>query len=101
MTAPRASWLYPDAVRRVRQACAAYLAGQADIGHAQAALRQAEQAIVALEEKWLRALLFQAENRLEEIQYTLPAATQAAAARAALQQVLQALDAHEARAGRA
>jgi len=99
MTEQAPGWLYPDAVRQVRQACAAFLSGDADIPRVQAALRQAEQTIVAHDEKWLRALLGQAENRLEEIQYTLVDPARAAAARDTLQQVLRALDAHDAQAG--
>jgi len=67
----RASWRYPEAVQRVEQTCVAFLAHDATIEQVQAALRQSEQEIVALDEKWLRALLCDAENKLEEILHTV------------------------------
>ncbi|MCD0505058.1 hypothetical protein [Bordetella petrii] len=88
-----ANGLYPEAVQRVKQACIDFLAGTASIEHTQATLHAAEQTIVALDEKWLRALLFEAENKLEEIRFTVPDEQQAAQARAALAKVLQALPA--------
>ena len=65
------NWIYPDAIKRIERACAAFLAEQIDVKGLQAALYQSEQEIEAVEEKWLRSLLFDAENKLEEITYTV------------------------------
>ena len=63
--------LYPGVVLRVERACALFLSGKLEVTNLQAVLYQAEQEIEALEEKWLRSLLSEAENRLEEIVYTV------------------------------
>ena len=60
------NWLYPNAVSRVEKACTLFLSGKLEVTDLQAVLYQAEQEIEAIEEKWLRSLLFEAENRLEE-----------------------------------
>lgn len=86
-----ASNLYPEAVQRVQQACAEFLAGTANIEQAQAALHAAEQTIVGLEEKWLRALFFAAENKLEEIRFTVSDDRQADAADQVVRHVLDAI----------
>lgn len=88
-----AKWLYPEAVQRAQQACIDFLAQRIDIAQAQAALHQSEQEVVALEEKWLRTLLFEAENQLEEIRFTVPDDGQFRACAVVAQRVLHALQA--------
>jgi len=83
-----ANGLYPEAVQRVKQACIDFLAGTASIEQTQAALHAAEQVIVGLDEKWLRALLFEAENKLEEIRFTVSDDRQAEAADGVVRHVL-------------
>ena len=85
------TWLYPEAVQRVEQACHAFLSRQSGIEQVQAALLQSEQEIVALDEKWLRSVLFDAENKLEEIQFTVSDDKQAEAADEVVRHVLQAI----------
>ncbi|WP_153789215.1 hypothetical protein [Pseudomonas sp. EMN2] len=63
-------WLYPKAVEAVERACALFLSGELSACDLQAALYKAEQEILAYEERWLRSLLCDAENRIEEITYT-------------------------------
>ena len=63
-------WLYPKTVEAVERACTLFLSGELAGGDLQAALYKAEQEIVAYEERWLRSLLCDAENRIEEITYT-------------------------------
>lgn len=63
-------WLYPKAVEAVERACSLFLSGELAAGDLQTALYEAEQEIVAYEERWLRSLLCDAENRIEEITYT-------------------------------
>jgi NhaP-type Na+/H+ and K+/H+ antiporter len=70
------NWLYPEAVKRVEKACTLFLAEQLDVTSLQADLYRSEQEIQALDEKWFRALLFEAENKLEEIAYMVPSGQQ-------------------------
>ena len=83
------TWLYPEAVQRVKQACASFLSHEATIEQVQAALRQSEQEIVALDEKWLRTLLSDVENQLEEILYTVSDDQQTQAANDVIHQLLR------------
>jgi len=69
-------WLYPEAVQRVEKACTFFLLGQLNVEDLQTALYQSEQEIEAFEEKWLRSLLFEAENKLEEIIYMVSSGQQ-------------------------
>lgn len=87
------TWLYPEAVQRVEQACASFLSQEATIEQVQAALRQSEQEIVALDEKWLRSLLFDAENKLEEILYTVSDDQQTQAANEVMRHILHSIQA--------
>ncbi|MBV7485430.1 hypothetical protein [Bordetella sp. BOR01] len=87
------TWLYPESVQRVEQACHAFLSRQSSIEQVQAALLQSEQEIVALDEKWLRSALFEAENKLEEIKFTVSDDKQAEAADEVVRHVLQTMKA--------
>ncbi|MBI3563456.1 MAG: hypothetical protein HY080_17265 [Gammaproteobacteria bacterium] len=82
------NWIYPDAVERVEKACGFFLKEQIDAKTLQAALYQSEQEIEAVEEKWLRSLLFDAENKLEEITYTVSSDKRKAAMFGIVQQLL-------------
>ena len=66
------SWLYPEAVKRVEDSCNSFLSGKLQVKTLQADLYQSEQEILAFEEKWLRSLLCEAENKLEEIIFVIP-----------------------------
>lgn len=85
------TWLYPLAVQRVEQGCQRFLSGQSDIETLQAVLRDAEREIVALDEKWLRSALFEAENQLEEIRFTTSDDAQRPAAENVVRQLLRAI----------
>ena len=65
------NWLYPKSVQKVEKACVYFLSEQLNVEELQAVLYQSEQEIKAFEEKWLRSLLFNVENELEEIIYTV------------------------------
>lgn len=82
------NWVNPGAVERVERACASFLKEQMDVKSLQAVLYQSEQEIEAVEEKWLRSLLFDAENKLEEITYTVSSDGRKAAMSAVVQQLL-------------
>jgi hypothetical protein len=64
--------LYPEAVKRVEDSCNSFLSGKLQVKTLQADLYQSEQEILAFEEKWLRSLLCEAENKLEEIIFVIP-----------------------------
>src|SRR3546814_14496375 len=83
-----ANWLYPEVVQRVKQACIDFLAGTASIEQSQAALHEAEQEIVGLDETWLRTMRFEGENQLAATRFTVPDNQQAIQARTLLLQVL-------------
>lgn len=63
------SWIYPDAVKIIEDACGKFLNGELDEVALQEMLYEAEQKIVAYEEAWFRTLLFDVENKIEEIIY--------------------------------
>ncbi|MDR1848578.1 MAG: hypothetical protein LBQ75_00900 [Zoogloeaceae bacterium] len=84
-------WVYPDTVERVKRACASFLKEQIDAKALQTVLYQSEQEVEAVEEQWLRSLLSDAENRLEEITYTVSGDGLKAAMFAVVQQLLNAL----------
>jgi capsule polysaccharide export protein KpsE/RkpR len=65
-------WLYPDVVAQTLEACEDYLCGRISVSSLQDVIRSAEEVVVAHDEKWLRALLFSIENRIEEIIFTTP-----------------------------
>jgi hypothetical protein len=60
-----------SSLKEVEMSLLLFLKGQMDAKSLQAALYQSEQKIEAVEEKWLRSLLSDAENKLEEIAYTV------------------------------
>lgn len=64
-------WLYPNVVQRLLIACRSYLAGELSLPGFQGEVRLAEEQIVAIEERDLKAHLFAAENRIEELIYTM------------------------------
>ncbi len=64
------NYLYPETMLRVKTACEEFLAEKLGISGLQAMLHRSEQEIEALEEKWLRTLLFDIENQIEEVIYT-------------------------------
>jgi len=82
------NWIYPEAVARVESACDSFLSGQLDAKGLQAALYQLEQEMEASEERWLRSLLSDAENKLEEMTYMVSSDQQKAVMQAVVQQLL-------------
>lgn len=75
------NWLYPEAVKRVENSCNSFLSGKLQVKTLQADLYQSEQEILAFDEKWLRSLLCDAENKLEEIIFIMPISEQKEAMR--------------------
>ena len=64
-------WLYPKTIDRVKTVLNEFLLGNISIDNLQTSLYQAEQDIIAYEERWLRNLFFNVENKIEEINYTV------------------------------
>lgn len=64
-------WLYPKTIDRVKTILNEFLLGNISIDNLQTFLYQEEQDIVTYEERWLRNLFFNAENKIEEINYTV------------------------------
>ncbi len=75
------NWLYPEAIKRVEDSCNSFLSGKLQVKTLQAVLYQSEQEILASEEKWLRSLLCEAENKLEKIIFIIPIREQKEAVR--------------------
>ncbi len=65
-------WLYPETVDAIERACMLFLDGELSKEKLQTILYEAEDKIVAYEESWLRSLLCNTENRIEEITYMQP-----------------------------
>ena len=59
-----------ETVKAVERACIMYLNAEMTSGELQDVLCRAEHEVVAYEERWLRALLCEVENRIEEITFT-------------------------------
>ena len=87
--------LYPESVKRVEDFCNLFLSGKLQVATLQANLYQSEQEILALDEKWLRSLLCEAENKLEETTYMIPIIEQKEAMREVVFRLLA--DIHKAR----
>lgn len=64
-------WMYPEVIHSLINDCNAYMSGEIDLQTMQRAIYLAEHQIVSLEERWLRQELFIAENKIEEILYTV------------------------------
>ncbi|MBS9432568.1 MULTISPECIES: hypothetical protein [Photorhabdus] len=64
-------WIYPEVIECLKEACRSFLEGKITIQDIQSEIYKAENQIVALEEKWLRTILFDAENEIELLIYTV------------------------------
>lgn len=65
------NWIYPNIMRDLKKNCEYFLKGNLSVEEIQAYVYIAEQQIVALEERWLRNMLFNAENKIEEYRFTV------------------------------
>ena len=75
------NWLYPQTVEAIEHACMLFMRGDLEATDLQAALYKAENEIVAYEEQWLRSLLCDTKNSIEEIIFTESPERQAASIR--------------------
>ena len=65
------NWIYPDVINNLKRKCDSYLNKKISLDEIQSSIYEAEHQILALEEKWLRELLFDAENQIELNRYTI------------------------------
>lgn len=64
-------WIYPEVVKSLEKSCTDFLSGRITVQNIQTQIHMAENQIVALDEKWLHTLLFNAENEIELLIYTV------------------------------
>ncbi|ORF30662.1 hypothetical protein [Snodgrassella alvi] len=65
------NWIYPDVINNLKKKCDSYLNKKISLDEIQSSIYEAEHQILALEEKWLRELLFDVENQIELNRYTI------------------------------
>jgi hypothetical protein len=82
-------WIYPETVSRLKHQCHLFLNGDTDVALIQSEIRLAENQIVATEEKWLKDLLFDAENQIELYAYTINQSNLNKAVSSIVQNILQ------------
>lgn len=64
-------WIYPGVIKKLRLACVAFLNKNLSVSEIQLAIYEAEKSIISLEEKWLHQMLFDAENEIELLTFTV------------------------------
>lgn len=64
-------WIYPDIIKKLRLACVAFLDEKLSVPEIQTEIYEAEKSIISLEEKWLQQMLFDAENEIELLTFTV------------------------------
>jgi hypothetical protein len=64
-------WHYPDVIRRLRISCDDFLNGNISVSTVQSEIYSAEKEIVAVDEQWLRQIMFDAENNIELLIFTV------------------------------
>lgn len=65
------SWIYPEIIENLQISCKDFLEGKITVQSIQSEIYSAESQIVAVEEKWLHTMLFNAENEIELLLYTV------------------------------
>jgi hypothetical protein len=64
-------WIYPNTIRKLRASCSDFLNENISVGAIQTEIRSAENEIVAVNEQWVRQMLFDAENAIELLTFTV------------------------------
>lgn len=64
-------WIYPQLINELKDYCKKFINGDIDIQIIQNKIYQIEMQIVAIEEQWLRKILFNIENEIEFAQFTI------------------------------
>ncbi|AYL64890.1 MULTISPECIES: hypothetical protein [Citrobacter freundii complex] len=81
-------WLYPEVIASLTQACNNFLNGEITVQMVQSEIYSAENQIVALDEKWLRSMLFDTENEIELLIYTVDESQLVNAVKPLIQKIL-------------
>ncbi|WP_241597608.1 hypothetical protein [Rosenbergiella epipactidis] len=64
-------WIYPEVIKKLRLSCAEFLEGKLSVAEIQSEIYGAESSIIAIDEKWLRQILFEAENEIDLLTFTV------------------------------
>lgn len=64
-------WHYPDVSRNLRISCDDFLNGSISVSTVQSEIYSAEKEIVSVDEQWLRQIMFDAENNIELLTFTV------------------------------
>lgn len=64
-------WIYPETIKKLRAACRSFIEGNISVSAIQHEINYAENEIVALDEVWVRQILFDAENNIELLTFTV------------------------------
>lgn len=64
-------WIYPEVIKKLRLSCAEFLEGKLSVAEIQSEIYSAESSIIAIDEKWLCQILFEAENEIELLTFTV------------------------------
>lgn len=64
-------WIYPETIKKLRAACSSFIEGNISVSAIQHEINYAENEIVALDEAWVRQMLFDAENNIELLTFTV------------------------------
>ncbi|EQA4237467.1 hypothetical protein ACX2XH_003636 [Serratia marcescens] len=84
-------WIYPDVIKKLRFSCVAFLEGKLSVAEVQSEIDNAGNNIVAIEEKWLRQVLLDAESDIELLIFTIDNEKLTAAVTPIVQNIIKAI----------
>lgn len=64
-------WHYPDVIMKLRISCNDFINGNISVSTVQSEIYSAESEIIAVDEQWIRKILFDAENNIELLTFTV------------------------------
>lgn len=65
------NWIYPNVINFLKIKCYSFLNKEISVEEIQSIIYNTEHQILSIEEKWLRELLFNIENEIELLRYTV------------------------------
>lgn len=84
-------WIYPDVIKKLSFSCVAFLEGKLPVAEIQSEINNAGDSIVAIEEKWLRQMLLDAESDIELLIFTIDNKKLTAAVKPIVQNIIKAI----------
>ncbi|HAT5000639.1 hypothetical protein IBZ15_18725 [Serratia marcescens] len=78
-------------MKKLRSSCVAFLEGKLSVSEVQSEIDNAGNSIVAIEEKWLRQLLLDAESDIELLIFTIDNEKLTAAVKPIVQNIIKAI----------